>query len=259
MMLEPCPQGYEEYYIAFIDILGFSDLVKRSEEDCELLQKIVMLLNAIKLLETSSTELPEEKPMHYVHSFSDSIIIFTKLDEYLLFWLLYVVGRLCAELLMYEIVTRGSIVKGKLYYDNSILFGRGLIEAYELESKVAKYPRILVSDEVYRCAQKARGLRPLESATYMGEILRRDLDECYHLNYLSLLPVWGPEKEPTVLLIKARAIIIYKLKEYKRASKQTLYEKYVWFANYFNAVTKNYDFAEFDVKLIPKELYCDDV
>ena len=50
MMSESCSQGYEEHYVAFIDVLGFSDLVKRSEEDCELLQKIVELLNAILTL-----------------------------------------------------------------------------------------------------------------------------------------------------------------------------------------------------------------
>ncbi len=34
---------------------------------------------------------------------------------------------------------------GKLYHKNRVVFGPALVDAFELESKVAKFPRILIS------------------------------------------------------------------------------------------------------------------
>lgn len=46
------------------------------------------------------------------------------------------------------IFTRGAITIGLYYSDENIIFSGGLVEAYNLESKVAKYPRIIVSDKL---------------------------------------------------------------------------------------------------------------
>lgn len=43
-------------------------------------------------------------------------------------------------------LVRGGITIGHLAHDNQIVLGPGLIEAYHLESKIAKWPRVILSE-----------------------------------------------------------------------------------------------------------------
>ncbi len=43
---------------------------------------------------------------------------------------------------------RGAIVKDRLYHDDQIVFGSALVRAYELESSVVNFPRIMVTRAV---------------------------------------------------------------------------------------------------------------
>lgn len=43
---------------------------------------------------------------------------------------------------------RGGIAKGSYYSDNNMIFSNALVKAYELESKKAIYPRIIVEQEI---------------------------------------------------------------------------------------------------------------
>lgn len=49
---------------------------------------------------------------------------------------------------VYKILIRGSIVSGKLYCDETFIFGEGLITAYCLENDEAIYPRIIIQNEI---------------------------------------------------------------------------------------------------------------
>ena len=246
-MSEFCSQSYEDYYVAFIDILGFSNLVKCSEKKHKLFQSILKVLREFKRLERLQGEPP---PDAHSYSFSDNIIIFSKPTPYGLCWLLGLAGNICARLLTFEegFLTRGGIVRGKLYCEESgrLVFGRGFIDAYKLENKVADYPRVVVSNEMYRCFQELNGKWPIgEFGVYGGEILRRDFDGCYHLNYLTRMPIWtwGPATfaGPEEWLDEIREFITKNLRN--NVNNWHLYRKYVWFANYFNAHVAERDFG----------------
>jgi hypothetical protein len=58
------------------------------------------------------------------------------------------VQALGSRLLAEGILTRGGVVQGGAYHNGRVLFGPGIVEAYNLEREVAKYPRIVVSEEV---------------------------------------------------------------------------------------------------------------
>lgn len=45
------------------------------------------------------------------------------------------------------ILFRGAVVIGDLYNDKIIIFGPAMLEAYELESKKAIYPRIIIEED----------------------------------------------------------------------------------------------------------------
>jgi hypothetical protein len=47
------------------------------------------------------------------------------------------------------ILVRGGIAKGQLHHTAKVVFGPALIEAYRLESQIAKFPRILLDRDTH--------------------------------------------------------------------------------------------------------------
>jgi hypothetical protein len=45
--------------------------------------------------------------------------------------------------------TRGAAVKGRLYHDSEMVLGNASVQAYSLEQTVARYPRIMLTREVF--------------------------------------------------------------------------------------------------------------
>jgi len=87
------------------------------------------------------------------------------------------------------LIVRGGISNKFADIDdvNSLAVGEGLIEAYELESKFAKVPRILISKEISNNKKLMLSLKK-HSKVY-GNILSKDTDrdDFYYLNYLSFM------------------------------------------------------------------------
>ena len=45
-------------------------------------------------------------------------------------------------------MVRGAIVEGDFFDNNIIVYGKGLVEAVQIEENVAKYPRVIVQKEI---------------------------------------------------------------------------------------------------------------
>ena len=138
--------------VAFIDILGFSEMVKKD------IDKVVLALRYVKLFRDSYCRLPSvdyigkgniEDVLPESTMFSDSIVLSHVIDEDFDFYafVLYI-AELQMALLKEGITIRGGVEIGELYHDTSFVFGDGLIAAYKLESKYAIYPRILVGEKL---------------------------------------------------------------------------------------------------------------
>ncbi len=142
--------------VAFIDILGFSEMVDKS------IDKVILALRYVKLFRDSYCRLPATG---YVGEFmdifpeatmfSDSIVLSHAIDADFDFYsfVLYI-AELQMELLKKGIIVRGGIEIGKLYHDDAFIFGEGLIDAYRMESKFAIYPRILVGEKILSKIEK---------------------------------------------------------------------------------------------------------
>jgi len=81
------------------------------------------------------------------------------------------IAKICTLAMELGCLIRGGISFGPLHHAGGVLFGKGLVEAYELESKFANYPRIILSGE----AERRLGLHPY---------LYSDNDGFASLNYL---------------------------------------------------------------------------
>ena len=110
-------------------------------------------------------------------AFSDCYVI-SEVDP--AWHVLAAVQTLGVNLLKDGILTRGAVVYGETYHKERVLFGPGIVEAYKLESEVAKYPRILVTDSV---RQAVWGYH--KGGLWRGRLLKQDVDGCWFVNILS--------------------------------------------------------------------------
>jgi hypothetical protein len=149
--------NYEKRIFVFIDILGFSQLVKESEFDNSKILRIYKLLESTKILATlpigyKFQVLKVDLTKFRHHAFSDTIIMSCPCESYE--YINAIIGW--AENFQYFMLTeestfvRGAIVYGNLIDDDnkSIMFGPALLAAYRLETHKAKWPRILVDNSV---------------------------------------------------------------------------------------------------------------
>ncbi len=163
----------ENRICTFIDILGFKDLVKRTDSDPEFANQI---FDSLRLINNSNELLNDPKLKSIVRfvleqnaetkidsiiprkssdkikgiSFSDSLIISS--EPNLEGWLnhILVIILLVHRLLELGFLIRGGMAVGNLLQEQKVVFGSGLVRAYDLESKVSNYPRITVSDEAFK-------------------------------------------------------------------------------------------------------------
>ena len=161
---------YEQRVVAFIDILGFKEIIKNSNIDLEKVQLIFDVLNWFKSFEQpeswssefveieESAQLKDVKKFNVENdivctSFSDSILISLKISDdninELVSNLVSNLSFIGSILFQTGILWRGGISLGNLYHNsNGIVFGDGLIKSYELESKLAIFPRIILSKDL---------------------------------------------------------------------------------------------------------------
>jgi hypothetical protein len=148
---------YSERYVAYIDILGFSEIIKRSETNPRLYEELVKKLSEIQAREPIEGE---EAIDFQFQTFSDSIVVSVSSELRGLAYLLNAIYIFALDLMQESLLIRGAIAKGKLYHKKGVMFGPAFIEAYRLEQTVAKYPRVVLSKQTYE-DHKASTLEPL--------------------------------------------------------------------------------------------------
>lgn len=145
--------SYKENYVAFIDILGFSNLVAESVSDQSTFNKIVEIFeNLDSSIRKINKGLGSLLPINAVY-FSDSIIMSTNCDSMHLHRLLLNIETTALDFLKSGILIRGAIAHGKNYHTDTAAFGPAIIKAYRAEQALAKYPRIILDPDTYSAMQ----------------------------------------------------------------------------------------------------------
>lgn len=128
---------YSNKYVAFIDVLGFTDLVySNSNEKLEKYFDIIEM--AFEIFKAHKTKIDKL-------AISDSIILVSEDTSASFKLLLESIKQLQYFLARRDIWVRGGISYGEVFFDTSsnIIVGKGFINAYLLE-KEAKYPRVII-------------------------------------------------------------------------------------------------------------------
>lgn len=147
---------YQERVVAFIDIIGFSDLVSRLEEDPALHRRLFSALRAIKFYKEIAGDAQFAQKNLEASIFSDSIAISAAPEH--VFDVVWACLGLQSRLLVMGVLTRGGVSSGFTVHQNDILYGSGMIRAYKLESGAAVYPRIIIDSDLvsrFTSGQKA--------------------------------------------------------------------------------------------------------
>ena len=132
---------YENCYVAFLDILGFKEVVEKNSHD-----KLSQLYKTIESYISKDIEsigimdFPEKKSEIGCYFISDSIILWSQdLSNTSFMHLVSLVNRIMVGALMSDLPLRGAVSSGPLTVKQSILgstvFGNGLTNAYILEAQ----------------------------------------------------------------------------------------------------------------------------
>jgi hypothetical protein len=229
---------YEERFVAFVDILGFSDLVKRTKDNEVLRHKVA---EALKKVRTFDSPEAGESGLR-VHYFSDSLIASTTKTPLGLWHLLLSLDALAWNLLQMDVLVRGGVAVGKIYYEDEIVFGEGIIEAYRLENTVAKFPRIILGCNTFNLA-KIYSSEDDPWKAYFDARLLRDKDGVMFLNFLNDMAAGNGFKDnipnsgelPWVIAgNQVREIIQNRIDT--TLDSPEIYAKLEWLARYWNTV-----------------------
>jgi hypothetical protein len=171
------------------------------------------------------------------HIYSDNIIIFAKKrnDDVMQSWCIAQLLQKCFLLQrnfngQYGIFIRGCITQGNMFYDGKFVYGKGIIDAYNIENKWASYPRILIDNDIVDFIIQDGTLYNL-----IGKFIVKDEEDRYFIGYLNMTD-------------RAYMCFAFYLKCHKKLVEAWLAsdlpdeirEKYIWCKKYHNFVCKEY-------------------
>ena len=228
------------HIVAFLDFLGASEKMRDPAKNDSFLQAINAVYARAKYI-LEKTEVNRNNKLK-IKIFSDNIVIAqeienpedpknvfsTYLDVEQFSLMLYSAAMLTGNLM------RGAISIGKLYIDETLVYGQALLDAHNGESQIANYPRIIVDKDIFVYANT--NIWDSFSQPDEAKLVRRDIDGVLFLN-----PFWGVSKMAENNRIKAQKLLEhirnFILKEYKNLfdkNRKNVMPKYSWLANQFN-------------------------
>lgn len=145
----------KECYVAYVDILGYRQFfIDFSEKADALLDNItngfqnvmrgIGLINGFSFIDNKIE----------LRCFSDNLLVYcevpdTNYRKQTLLLLIEVIKEIQRILILnYGLFIRGAIVKGQFAANEMFVFGKALIDAYEMENSIAKTPRIILSASI---------------------------------------------------------------------------------------------------------------
>lgn len=171
---------YDDRYLAFIDVLGFSNLVSRSMTDPAVVEQ---LHDALSDISARTHAARSEDLQMEATSFSDTVIISTPVGDVALLHLMQVIDEFGFGLLSRNMLFRGALVQGQVLHRPNLIFGPALIDGYRLESERSFHPRIMLDPKVFGAARHVDN-------TVSTEIGRYVVVDSYDVPYLNPFARW---------------------------------------------------------------------
>jgi hypothetical protein len=232
---------FKECAVAFLDVLGFSALIKDAElqppKRDELFQIITILDGHVKFDNQSvSVEVPEEVKPKYIF-ISDSIIFSVPLRHDKYDGLAIVVAKtvqIAHKLLQTGYLLQGGINIGSAWHTASNIFGTGYIKAWQTQDSLT-HPHVVLTDEAaahwqsHLASSVGSHCLPDASGTLNVDILNP--------NYLDpgITQIYGGVESQ---FLAYRVRIVQQQGNFKVGSSPR--QKWDWMANYYNTTLQRH-------------------
>ncbi|GAB1798451.1 hypothetical protein [Priestia megaterium] len=180
---------YDDCLVAFIDILGFKNIVQQSKSDSEYFKQVLTALKDIEhVVNHNQEKIQNEKSQVQMTQFSDSLVISRPNTRESLFPMIMNLNFVQKILAKKGIMIRGGLTSGPLYHRGAVAFGPAFIRAYELESNIALYPRIIVDPSLLgespNLDANAEVVDNMHIHIMKMSTLKQDSDRYYFINFL---------------------------------------------------------------------------
>lgn len=224
--------------VCAIDILGFSQMIVDSCNNgngSQLLREINYLINKNK-----QCIVPNKYSQGKIKIYTDNMVVGYPIKgdgEEELNEILDNVSEYQFNLSLEGLFVRGGVSIGDFYINEDIVFGPALLDAHNTESKLARYPRIILDDNTVKKLQKY--INYYDTAPQHNKILI-DNDGQWFLNYLNTIFKYYTEcnNEYEFERIQLELLLRHKEKVEEMLSIHDenikVWDKYVWIANYHN-------------------------
>jgi hypothetical protein len=245
---------YEEQFTAFIDFLGFREVALETDDSTRL--KVLNLLKSLSELRgefnVQSTGPENFKTRHIrpaISTFSDHIVISyptkpisadTGFDErntafFIRMHFSQLLKSIAAAALRIGFLVRGGATIDKLHHVKGVVFGKALVDAYEIESQTSIYPRVVLSHHIARQQMWTENQADIVKCS----------DGLYQFNYFKSLALSSAERgEGYAANVKAWfeeviGIVDRNLREFESKGKLKELAKWAWFAREFRIGLEN--------------------
>ena len=241
---------YEEQFTAFLDFLGFSEVSSQADDATRLkvlalLQSLAELRGEFDLQSTVEEGNKTSRIKPAISTFSDHIVISFPVqrirDElgtseqiasfFIRSQFLRLLTGIAAAALGIGFLVRGGATIGKLYHARGVVFGEALVDAFQIESRTAIYPRVVLSNKI-----TSRSMW-MDNPTDIA----RCADGLYHFDYFKTLlfgaAVPGVSFNETVIawFRDSVALVSKNLTELEASGKLNELAKWAWFAREFRS------------------------
>ena len=232
---------FKDCYIAYLDILGFKALLRKPDDNiCEFIATLFDRIQEEYCITINSTgEYLVDPSLVKYKIMSDSICFYVETTvPNALAGLIAICDFFQVRLSRQNdpVLVRGAIVQGKLYAEEDIVFGQGFVNAYLMEEKTAKYPRIILTKALIKqCSELDEYGRD-----YIQQFTFDDDDAFITLDYLYLFYGLSHEKEDW----KRFAAFVFDNVE--KETDASIKEKYLYLKRNIDRAIKKY--MEHEVK-----------
>src|SRR6476620_10610175 len=127
-MAEP---EYNERYCAFIDMLGFGELISNLQYGGTPLHALRDLLSKVHNPPATNAGALARSDFR-AQSISDAVALSAATNAAGLGAIIHSVNQLAVDLLTQGFFIRGALVKDRLYHDDKMVFGNALVRAFRL-------------------------------------------------------------------------------------------------------------------------------
>lgn len=223
-------------YVGFLDILGFKNLIQK-DNSYEQVDEIFKVLKSdqdsiVGFIEDNSyilncdneiDELKETLSVCKIYVMSDSIVISCfEHKDYSLEAVIYICLYFQIMLMKNDkmMFLRGAISRGSYFCDDTISYGKAMVDAYLIQENYAIYPRVIISGDLLNIKES--------NLLYDSQILHKDQEDKYHfIDYINIFKLMGENTDKLSLIINEM------LDKY---NERKIREKYIWLQKEFDRV-----------------------